>query len=94
MIHIQYPVSVEYLEGWNLLVTFDNSEQRVYNCDDIPSSSKEVEQPLKNIENFKKAHINKGILEFNEDVDVCPEGLYNNSIPYDEWLKYKFNSEN
>ncbi len=84
----QLAQNVEYLCEWNLLVTFRNGEKKVYVCDDIPTSTKEIEQPLKDPEYFKNAYIDCfGFLRWNDDLDVCPDGLYNKSIPYEEWLQ-------
>lgn len=91
---IQYPKKVEYIGDWNLLVTFRNGEKRVYVCDDIPTSQKPIEEPLKDIEFFKKATIINGCVAWNDELDVCPEGLYNVSIPYDEWLEQQKQKKN
>lgn len=86
---------VEYIGDWNLLVTFQDGEKKVYICDDIPTSQKPIEKPLKDIEYFKTAYIDEyGILTWSNGVDVCPDGLYNESIPYDEWLEQQKQKKN
>lgn len=84
---ISLPEKVEYIGDWNLLITFENGEKKVYVCDDIPTSTAEWDQALKDIEVFKHPFIEGGILMWNDEADVCPDGLYNESIPYDEWLE-------
>lgn len=86
------PIAVEYLYGWNLLVTFDNGEKKVCNCDDIPTSTRECDKPLQDINYFKKAFINDLTLAWDEDLEVCPDGLYKESIPYKEWLEQQKNN--
>lgn len=92
--YIPRPTNVEYLNGWNLLVTFDNNEKKVYNCDDIPLSNRECDLPLKDINFFKKAFINDLTLAWDDELEVCPDGLYNESIPYDEWLEQQKQKKN
>lgn len=90
---IFFPISVEYLGDWNLLITFENGEKKVYACDDIQDGEGETINPLKDIEFFKKAYINDAdSLAWNDDLEVCPDGLYNESIPYGEWLEQQTNS--
>lgn len=87
----QEAVAVEYLSGWDLLITFENGEKRVHRCDDIPTSERECDQRLKDPEYFKRAYIcpRRGTLAWDEELDTCPDALYFESIPYEEYLKEK-----
>ena len=81
------PVEVQHLQGWCLLIIYNNGEKRVCDCSDIPTSKNKLFEPLKDFEFFKKARIDHCTLVWNDDLDCCPDGLYQNSIPYHEWLK-------
>ncbi|NLB32951.1 MAG: DUF2442 domain-containing protein [Tissierellia bacterium] len=35
---------------------------------------------MKNINLFNKAHVECGTVVWNDDLDLCPESLYNDSI--------------
>lgn len=81
------PVAVEYIGGWNLLVTFNNGERKVCNCDDIPNSNRECDKPLQDINVFKNAFVNDLTVAWNDNLEVCPDGLYKGCVPYSKWLE-------
>lgn len=64
----------EYLEGYKLLLTFNNGEIKVV---DLSSSlDGEVFAPLKNIEYFKRFSIKFNTVEWENGADFAPEYLY------------------
>lgn len=70
--------SVEVMKDYKLLINFSNGEKRLY--DVKPLLVKPLYFPLKNISLFNKAHVECGTVVWNDDLDLCPESLYNDSI--------------
>ena len=74
--------SVKPLEGYKLLIGFSTGEKKVY--DVSPLLEKPLFSPLKNIALFNKAHIECGTVLWNDDIDLCPENLYIDSVPFSD----------
>jgi len=74
-----YPVDVELLGEYKLLITFDNNEKRVF--DVTPYLSDSFFAPLKSLSVFNTVKINLISLEWIGGIDFCPDELYCNSIP-------------
>ncbi len=70
---------VKPIEGYRLLIGFSTGESKVY--DVSPLLQKPVFSPLKNLALFNKAHIECGTVVWNDDIDLCPESLYCDSVP-------------
>ncbi len=71
------------LEDYRLLLTFTNGEKRVY--DMKPYLDTNAYRKLNDISFFNTAHI---VLDYtvgwNDEIDICPDSAYQDSIPYNE----------
>ena len=75
-----YPIHVQPLQQYQLLITFDNNERRLF--DVKPYLSDPFFAPLKNPTIFQTARINPITVEWSGEIDMCPDELYYNSTPY------------
>jgi hypothetical protein len=73
-----YPVRVEPLEPYKLLITFDNREKRVFDVE--PYLSDSFFSPLRNLAVFNSVKISPISLEWAGGIDICPDELYCNSV--------------
>lgn len=73
------PVNVKVLDNYNLLVTFQNDEKKIF--DVKPLLSMPLYQPLRNKALFKKAKADGMCLYWNDEIDICPDMLYLESHP-------------
>lgn len=69
---------VQPREDYTLLLTFSDGEKRVYNA--RPLLEKNIYHKLKNLSFFMSAREDCGTVVWNEDVDIAPEHLYENSV--------------
>ena len=76
-----YPIAVEPLNEYKLLITFDNKEKRVF--DVTPYLSDSFFAPLKSVSVFNTVKISPISLEWAGGIDMCPDELYYNSTPSD-----------
>jgi len=74
-----YPVAVEPLDEFKLLITFDNKEKRIF--DITPYLSDSFFAPLKSLSIFNSVKVSPISLEWVGGIDMCPDELYYNSIP-------------
>jgi len=74
----QYPVSVEALERYQLLITFDNNEKRMFDVE--PYLSDSFFAPLSNVSIFNTVKVGPLSLEWAGGIDICPDELYYNSV--------------
>lgn len=75
-------VSVTPLKENQLLVTFQNGEERIFNTSILDGNAF---APLKNKKIFESVSLFHGVLTWNNgEIDVAPEMVYENSIPYEE----------
>jgi hypothetical protein len=71
---------VKPLDDYKLLLKFSNDEYRIF--DVTPLLEKPVYRPLKDKVLFDKVHIICGYtIAWNEDLDMCPDSLYLDSVP-------------
>jgi hypothetical protein len=70
---------VKPLPNYQLLLTFDNQEQRRFNMQ--PYLDKGVFAELKEESLFRSVHISFDTIEWNNGADLCPEVLYDQSTP-------------
>lgn len=71
-------ISVEPLDDFLLKIKFNNNEEKIFDVKkifDIPCFS-----PLKNIEFFKNVRIEYGSIAWDNDIDYCPDCLYEESF--------------
>jgi len=72
------PIAVKPLNGFKLLVTFKNNEQKIFDINpllDIPMYRK-----LKDNNLFFQAKVDGMCVYWNDDIDICPDMLYENSV--------------
>ena len=67
-------VFVEPMENFILKLKFNNGETRYFDVKKIYNLK--CFAPLKNIEFFKQVHISFGKVAWNDDIDYCPDCLY------------------
>ena len=71
-------VKFDYLDGYKLLLTFENGEIKEFDCG--PLMDEKPFQVLKDMNYFKKAKIDYGTLVWPNEIDIAPETLYLGSI--------------
>lgn len=72
-------IDVKPLEDYQLLVTFDNGEVKIF--DVKPYLSHKIFESLKDVNIFNTVKIGGLSIEWSNGVDICPDELYNNSKP-------------
>lgn len=72
---------VEAKDDYTLLITFTGGMKRIYNA--RPLLEKEVYSSLTNINYFLRAKAEYGTVIWDDDVDIAPEYLYENSQPFE-----------
>lgn len=73
-----YPIKVQYLLEYKLLITFSNGEKRVYDAQDDVRHG--VFTALQNKVLFSRARIERGTVVWNDELDIAPEALYSESM--------------
>lgn len=76
---------VKPLENYKVLLTFTNEEQKVYDVTEFLELKRW--QELKQPKLFNTVKAVAGSIEWIHEQDICPDDLYENSIPYDEYLR-------
>lgn len=71
-------IKVKVLEDYNLELTFDNNVVKIK--DMKPHLNEGVFQVLKNKKIFNSVKITFGTISWNEDIDLCPDYLYETSV--------------
>jgi len=72
-------VQVEPTDDYHLYITFTNGEYRVFNAQ--PLLSLPAFKPLENIEFFRSVKPGYGTIIWPQDIDYCPDTLYEKSVP-------------
>lgn len=72
------PIEVTPLENYNLLITFDNGEDKIFDVKPMISGSWFGELQDKNI--FNTVKISGNTVEWINGQDICPDDLYYMSI--------------
>lgn len=72
-------VSVEPLDDYKVLLTFSNNEKRIK--DMKPYLDKGVFKKLKDKNFFNSVHISFDTISWDDEIDICPDTLYETSIP-------------
>lgn len=71
------------LRGGMLLVTFTTGEKRLYDTTQLTGSAFE---PLKNDDVFQKLSVFHGVITWMDgEIDIAPETVYADSLPYDSY---------
>ena len=71
--------SVVPQENYTLLLTFADGKKRLYNA--RPLLNKPIFADLKSLPFFRQARVSGATVMWNDDVDIAPEYLYENSVP-------------
>jgi len=66
------------LEGYKLLLTFTNGKQKIY--DMSKWLNKTCFKQLQDMDLFTRAYVAHGTVVWNDDLDICPDELYYNSV--------------
>ena len=74
--------SVEPTSNYNLILTFENGEKRLFDMN--PFLSKGIFQELKDISKFNSVKISFDTVEWDNEADLDPEILYSNSVKIGE----------
>ena len=72
-------VRVEASDDYHLHITFTNGERRVF--DARPLLGLPAFKPLNNIEFFRRVKTGFGTIVWPQDIDYCPNALYERSVP-------------
>ena len=67
-------IKVTPKDNYILHLIFENQEEKEFDCK--PLLDWKVYEPLKDIEFFKKAHVEYGTVVWNDNIDIAPESLY------------------
>lgn len=70
---------VQALDGYRLLVTFDNAERRIFDVKPYIKGSWFGE--LRDIPTFRSVAIGGLSVEWPGGQDICPDRLYEDSVP-------------
>lgn len=70
--------SVKPQEDYSILIRFNNGELREY--DAKPLLSRGIFSALEDISLFMQAHLEAGTVVWNDDLDIAPELLYEQSV--------------
>ena len=78
-----YPaiIDVKPLDGYKLLLTFDNREKRVFDLSPYLNEGRFSE--LKDINVFNSVKVKFDSIEWENQLDLDPELLFKNSVEYD-----------
>ena len=71
--------SVIPTDDFELILTFDNGEHRKFDAKNLFQYS--VYKPLENIGFFKQVKLDHMCIYWNDDIDICPDMLYEQSVP-------------
>ena len=71
---------VKPLEGYRLLLTFENDEERIF--DMKPFLEKGIFKDLKDKSLFNSVKISYDSIEWENEADIDPKMLYEDSVPY------------
>ncbi|ENK0837950.1 DUF2442 domain-containing protein [Clostridium botulinum] len=71
---------VKALDSYKLLLTFENGEVRLF--DMKPYLNKGIFKELKDRSMFKSVKVSFDTIEWENEADIDPETLYEDSVPY------------
>lgn len=73
-----YPIAVIAKENYILEILFDNKEKKLF--DVKPYLEDDYFSPLKNVNCFYSVRTNELTVEWDGEIDICPDELYFNSV--------------
>jgi hypothetical protein len=68
--------SVKYLDGYRLLVVFDENDEKVIDFESKLKNAKNMSFPLKDISFFKEVRVDDTTIVWPNGYDFCPDVLY------------------
>lgn len=68
---------------YTLLITFANGKRKVF--DVKPLLEVKINEPLKDMDFFMQARVLGPSVGWNDELDICPEYLYEKGIPLKEF---------
>ena len=66
------------LDDYKLLIKFDNGEEKLFDASKL--LSRKPFMPLNNKNIFKNVRTNGISIEWNDEIDICPDELYYTSV--------------
>lgn len=72
--------NVKPLKNYFLLLTFENNEKRIF--DMSPLLDKGVFRQLQDVDLFNTVKVSFDTISWDNEADLCPELLYEQSQPY------------
>lgn len=76
-------VKVEADEKYQLHLVFSNGEKRLYDGKQL-LGNEDVFASLENLQLFMQAKTDGCAVVWNDEIDIAPEALYEDSVPYSE----------
>ena len=73
-------INVKPLPEYKLVITFKNSEIKLLDMN--PFLEKGIFSELKDVTLFKTVHVSFDSIEWNNQADLDPEFIYEESVPY------------
>ena len=70
---------VEPTDNYELLLTFNNGEKKRFDAKTLFQYP--IYAPLKNIGFFKLVKADNMCVYWNDEIDICPDALYEQSVP-------------
>lgn len=67
-------IDVELARDYKLILTFWKERKRIF--DFRPLLDDKINEPLKNVDFFMTAKVHHNTVMWNDEIDVCPEYLY------------------
>jgi hypothetical protein len=71
-------IEVKPMQDYSLLLTFTNHEKKMF--DVKPYLNKGIFTELKDVANFNSVKIFNGTVLWQNDIDLCPDTLYLDSV--------------
>jgi len=72
-------INVKAMDEYKLLLEFDNGEVKIFDAKIL--FNRKPYQPIKNQDIFKQVKTNNISIVWLNEIDVCPDELYYNSMP-------------
>lgn len=79
------PIAVEALRDFELLITFENGERKVF--DVKPLLHFPIYKRINNKGFFSLAKADGMCVYWSDDIDLCPDMVYEKGIPYDDYTE-------
>ncbi len=73
------PIDVKPLDNYKLEIKFSSNEVRLFDC--VPYLTGDWFSELLDIKTFNAVRISGNTVEWSGGQDICPDCLYDNSIP-------------